>query len=88
MALEVGRVRLAEGVRVLVACSSCGCVYGISPRTARGMKQAIRLPICHLCRVGRPIEVTDEMRDWWLARYSLADVVRIAEEMFGPRERW
>ena len=98
MSLEVGRVRLAEGVRALVTCHACGAVYGVSPRTFRGMTLdnkrrhadglKPRLPTCRTCRSPRVIVVTDSAMMWWLRRYTISEIVDIAEEMWGPREKW
>lgn len=98
MTLEMGRVDLEKGVRVLVACHSCGATYGISPRTFRGMTldnkrrhdegQQPRLPTCRTCRTPRVIVVTDSGMQWWLRRFTISEIVDMAEDMWGPRDKW
>jgi len=88
--LELGRVDLSTGVRVLVACQICGTPYGISPRTLRGMAQAKRLPICRTCRRPRLVspKATMDHRKFWLDNYTIREIVDMAEEMWGPRDNW
>lgn len=88
MTLEIGRAQLAEGVRVLVACQFCGSPYGVSPRTFRGMRQERRLPTCRTCRTPRVVFVTDAHRHFWLDRFTIREIVEMAEEMWGPRDKW
>lgn len=53
-------------VAALVACSGCGVLFTLRPRTMRDLRQQRRLPACETCRRPAKIEVTVELLEWWL----------------------
>ena len=87
MTLEIGLIKYPQ-VRVLVACSSCGDLYGVAPRTFRDMRLRQRLPLCHFCRSPRVVAPTESQRAWWLERFTIAEIIEMAEAFYGPRELW
>ena len=72
----------------MVLCSDCGGLYEASPRTLREMRQQERLPRCAQCR--RPFEhmVTNVEKLFWLERFTMAQMVEMAEAIWGDRHRW
>lgn len=77
--------------RAIVLCSGCGRQYSISARREREIRQGGKgKPTCKDCRFGGKlvIEVTDLHRRWWRAQYTEAEIVNLAEDMFGPMSEW
>ena len=86
MSLAIGKVE-ATG-QMLVACSSCHGPYAVSPRTIRDMRVKNRLPVCPHCRCGTPINVSPDDLVFWLDRFTIQEIVVLAEEIWGPRHKW
>lgn len=37
---------------------------------------------------GPPIRITPAMRRYWLDRYTLPEIILLAEGLYGPRRQW
>jgi hypothetical protein len=73
-----------------VTCRCCGKSYWLSARREREYRKTGTEPICGDChreqRFGpRPtaIRVTEELRRYWLDRYTLDEIRTLAVEAFG-----
>jgi len=67
------------------AAASCGGVRDLSPRQARRIERGECRAICEACRWLAPERerVTDADRRWWLDRFGDAEIVEMAEAMYG-----
>lgn len=77
-----------QGGYVEVICPQCGDERRITERHFRRATAEGSVFKCHRCR--KPIArivVTDEMRDYWLERYSMEWICETAMLIWGPPDR-
>jgi len=62
---------------VRVGCGECGSGFMLSARTVRGARMRGLEPVCWDCR--HPPKPPETLRywGWWLASYSLAELVEL-----------
>ena len=67
----------------LVTCRDCGGDFELSARRARDHRKAGTAPRCRPCREGHEApKVTQEMRDWWLERFTVDEISELAARMW------
>lgn len=90
MSLLLGKVVRSSGERMIVACSTpdCNQKYEVAARTLRDMRVKGRLPVCPYCRDGIPIAATEADRCFWIDRFTIWEIVVMAEALWGTREDW
>lgn len=73
-------------------CDLCGHEFGVKPRQARAINAGTRKCRCSFCRTDdgapREFKVTSAERQFWLQRFSLEEIVGIAELCWGPVRDW
>lgn len=74
-------------------CEDCGHVFSVRPRQARAIRAGTRKQRCSFCREpreggARNFRVTALERQYWLDRFSVEEIVEIAEFCWGPRSTW
>lgn len=83
----VARARDAEWV--LLFCEDCGRPFHLTARQGRAIRAEKRSARCRACRrVTRTTEVRDEHYAYWLERFSLAEIVEMAEWSWGDVDTW
>ena len=81
------------------SCSVCGRVFSAKARVSRDITARRRASLCDVHREQQrampdePVEQTVEWvpwahRQWWLRRFPISEIVEMAEQIWGPRERW
>jgi hypothetical protein len=83
-AVAPARGRTAEPLAT-VACSSCSTEYELSARTVRRALSEGRVPRCDRCMYGVKVEVTDDLRRYWLDRYGQPEIDQLAAALFGAK---
>lgn len=79
----------ASSFKVKVACPECGDIRKVSPRQARRIRQGQYNSTCVPCQKGIPNPAyvrdapTQEDRDFWLKRFSMAEIKEMAHYCFG-----
>lgn len=74
---------------VLLLCESCGRPFSLSARQGRAIRQEKRSANCKMCRtVHRRIVVEPQDYVFWLERFSLAEIVDMAEDSWGHPDSW
>jgi hypothetical protein len=69
---------------VRVRCAGCGSRLDLSTRRALEHRRAGTEPRCRECRSSRAlVVVTEQLRRWWLDRYTLAEIRELAVGL-GP----
>lgn len=73
-------------------CDVCGNEFGVKPRQARAIRAGTRKQTCTFC-VGtgggkRLIPVKGIHRQFWLERFSMQEILEIAEAAWGPVADW
>lgn len=87
--LAVPGGRTHDGERLWwVPCVTCRGQYSLRPRTLRDLIKSGRDPVCSFCRMGVRVKITRWHLRYWLNRYSLAELLEIAETAYGPIETW
>lgn len=76
-----------EPVREL-RCGECGAPIVVSARTDRRVAQQQGVHLCQPCRYPAMIVVTDALLEWWTDRYGTAEIVELAEGLWGSRSDW
>jgi hypothetical protein len=86
-ALPGGRTK--DGERLWwVPCVTCQSQYSVRPRTLREMTASGRDPICALCRRGVKFQMNKWHLRYWLHRYTLEELLEIAQEAYGDVHMW
>lgn len=78
--------RLREGAAAaLVRCSEPGCgrFYAVGARALRAIRAGERSARCPLCAYRVRLIVTDELRAFWIERFTLAEIRAIALASWG-----
>ena len=81
------------------SCGVCGRVFSAKARVSRDIAAGRRDALCDAHREQQrvcpdePIEQTVEWVPWahrhfWLQRFSLGEIVEMAEMIWGPRHTW
>lgn len=74
---------------VLLLCEGCGRPFHLSARQGRAIKQEKRSARCAACRrVNRRLRVRTSDYEFWLERFTEAEIVAIAEYSWGDRDTW
>lgn len=64
-----------------MTCSECG---GISEIAARNARRYVDRPyMCADCRNPAKIVVTQQLRDYWLDRFTVDEILQLAADAFG-----
>lgn len=81
--------KTASSFKVKVMCPDCGDTRKVSPRQARRIRQGQYNSTCVPCQKGipNPAFVRDapnqEDRDFWLKKFSMAEIQEMAMYCFG-----
>lgn len=71
-------------------CEDCGRPFSVRARALRAIRAGDRSERCGFCIHGSPLVVTDELRRWWLERFSMEEIRlmgRAIEETAGAEWR-
>lgn len=72
-----------------IPCVTCTLQYTVRARTLRDMITSGRDPVCALCRKGvKFVKLNKWHFRYWLNRYSLSELLEIAESAYGPVDTW
>ncbi len=71
--------------RVEVRCAECRNLYTLSVRRELEHRRTGRPSICSLCRRPPHPKPTEADREWWLERFSLEELVELADAIWEPR---
>lgn len=67
---------MAPSERIIIKCPECG------ERRSLTIRQARRAGKCPYCRYPLRIEITDRYRNFWLERFSMAEIRVLADTIF------
>lgn len=74
--------------RRVVTCADCGDQFAVSSRTVRLAQQQNRLLLCTPCRRPARVKITLVHTTYWTSIMTPAQIVELAEQIWGPREAW
>lgn len=79
-----------EKKTALIYCSTCPATFFVSARQVRAIKNGERTSRCPDCiRHDRVrVKATGAHHRYWTSRYTVDQIVALAEGMWGPRETW
>jgi hypothetical protein len=73
---------------VMVECPKCAQTRDVTQRTALRIRNGETTGLCEVCRLTDPVEVTDELRQWWLDRFTLNEIFVLAAGLASPESEW
>lgn len=83
----VARARDAEWV--LLLCEDCGRPFHLTARQGRAIRAEKRSARCRSCRrVVKQVVVSSEHYEFWLSRFTMSELVEIAEWAWGDVDTW
>lgn len=83
----VARARDEEWV--LLFCEDCGRPFHLTARQGRAIRAEQRSARCRLCRrVTKVVSVRSEHYEFWLSRFTLGEIVEMAEWSWGDIDTW
>lgn len=74
---------------VLLFCEDCGQPFHLSARQGRAVRADKRSARCKLCRrISRKVTVQAEHYLFWMARFTDAELIELAEASWGDMQSW
>jgi hypothetical protein len=89
--LETTPAIIDDRRRVSATCDivhGCGRSFAIAPRTKHEREALGRPLLCDSCKRPARIRVTVSMKRYWQSLYTEAEIVELAEAIWGPRDEW